>query len=119
MAHLAYAGGDMLIMPSLFEPCGLSQMIAMSYGTVPIVRATGGLADTVIDFDGSADGTGFLFSDYSAEELSDAVFRAIKAYNNPKKWNELVRNCMQADFSWDASAQTYHQLYQALRDGDF
>ena len=119
MAHLAYAGGDMLVMPSLFEPCGLSQMISMSYGTVPIVRATGGLADTVIDFDGSADGTGFLFSDYSAEELSDAVFRAIKAYNTPKKWNELVRNCMQADFSWDASAQTYHQLYQALRDGDF
>lgn len=119
MAHLAYAGGDILIMPSLFEPCGLSQMIAMSYGTVPVVRATGGLADTVIDFDGSTDGTGFLFSDYSAAELSDAVFRAIKAYNNREKWGQLVSNCMQADFSWAASAQIYNQLYQALRDGEF
>lgn len=118
MAHLAYAGADILVMPSLFEPCGLSQMIAMSYGTVPVVRATGGLADTVIDFDGSPDGTGFLFCDYSAQELSDAVFRAIKAYNNPQRWGQLVSNCMNADFSWAASAQVYDRLYRALRDGE-
>lgn len=114
MAHLAYAGGDIILMPSLFEPCGLSQLIAMSYGTVPVVRETGGLADTVSDFDGSPNGTGFLFKKYDEDSFLDAVIRAIKAYNSLKKWDRLVNNCMCADFSWNSSALCYLQLYQAL-----
>ena len=118
MAHLAYAGADMLLMPSLFEPCGLSQMIAMAYGTVPVVRSTGGLADTVIDFDGSVDGTGFLFSDYKTDELAQAITRAIDAYDDKSRWNQVVKNAMRADFSWDSSTTAYIRLYDNLRSGD-
>ncbi|MDR1510579.1 MAG: glycogen synthase [Synergistaceae bacterium] len=118
MAHLAFAGSDITIMPSLFEPCGLSQLIGMSYGSVPVVRCTGGLADTVIDFDSSPDGTGFLFSDYSTDELLKAMYRAIDAYNDKKRWNELVKNAMSADFSWNSSTSSYIDLYKNLRNGD-
>jgi starch synthase len=119
VAHLAYAGADILMMPSLFEPCGLSQMIAMSYGTIPVVRNTGGLADTVIDFDGSPDGTGFIFSDYSADELSRAVNRAIAAYDDKQRWREVMKNAMSADFSWDSATRTYIDLYDGLKNGDY
>jgi starch synthase len=115
LSHLVYAGSDILAMPSLFEPCGLSQMIAMAYGTVPVVRCTGGLADTVIDFDSSEDGTGYLFSDYSTDEFHKAALRAIDAYNDKPRWNVVVRNAMNADFSWDAATRAYISLYNDLR----
>jgi starch synthase len=118
IAHLAYAGADMLLMPSLFEPCGLSQMIAMSYGTVPVARCTGGLADSVIDFDGSPDGTGFLFSDYSADELAQATFRAIAAFSDKSRWNTVIKNAMMSNFSWAASTDAYINLYDNLVSGN-
>jgi starch synthase len=118
IAHLAYAGSDITAMPSLFEPCGLSQLIAMSYGSIPVVRCTGGLADTVIDFDGSEDGTGFSFSEYSTDELLQAIYRAIDAYRDSARWSEVMRNAMTADFSWDTSTGSYINLYNSLRNGD-
>jgi starch synthase len=118
MAHLAYAGSDIIVMPSLFEPCGLSQLIGMSYGSVPVVRGTGGLADTVIDFDGSPDGTGFVFSDYSTDELLKAMYRALAVYNDKPRWAELVKNAMSSDFSWNSSTSSYIDLYRGLRNGD-
>ncbi|MFY9382470.1 MAG: glycogen synthase GlgA [Acetomicrobium sp.] len=114
LAHLMYAGGDMLIMPSYFEPCGLAQLIAMRYGTVPICRATGGLADTVIDADTACDGTGFLFSSYSSEAFLHAIGRALGAWNSTKLWNQIVQNCMRADFSWSRSSREYVNLYLEL-----
>lgn len=118
LAHLAYAGADILAMPSLFEPCGLSQMIAMAYATVPVVRSTGGLADTVIDFDASDDGTGFVFSDYSPDELHKAISRAIDVYYDKTRWHAVMRNGLNADFSWDASTKVYINLYNGLRNGE-
>lgn len=117
LAHLAYAGADILIMPSLFEPCGLSQLIAMSYGTIPVVRNTGGLADTVIDFDSSPDGTGFIFSDYSSDELARATYRAITAFHDKDRWGTVMSNAMNADFSWDASTKAYISVYDRLKNG--
>ncbi len=113
-AHLAYAGSDLLVMPSLFEPCGISQMIAMAYGTIPVVRAVGGLADTVIDVDGSPDGMGFLFSDYDAEEFLRAVERACGRLSDPAEAREIRRRGMRRDFSWGASASAYLHLYLDL-----
>jgi starch synthase len=117
-AHLAYAGADLLLMPSLFEPCGISQLIAMAYGTIPVVRAVGGLADTVIDVDASggelSDGTGFLFADYTASELLLALRRALLTRENIPRWTELQRRAMGQDFSWKNSAGTYLRLYLDL-----
>jgi starch synthase len=118
MAHIAYAGSDITVMPSLFEPCGLSQLIAMSYGSIPVVRSTGGLADTVIDFDSSDDGTGFVFSEYSTDEFLKAIYRAIDAYHDRSRWKVLVSNAMASDFSWDSSTSSYINLYNGLRNGD-
>lgn len=117
VAHLAYAGSDILMMPSLFEPCGLSQMIAMSYGTIPVVRNTGGLADSVIDFDGSPDGTGFIFSEYSHDELARAAHRAMDAYADKGRWAQVVGNAMRADFSWKNATNAYIALYDKLKNG--
>ncbi len=118
LAHLFYAGGDFLLMPSLFEPCGLSQLIAMRYGTVPVVRAVGGLSDTVIDVEGSPeDGNGFVFLDYSAEELLKAASRGLALYDKPEAWQKLIARNMKVDFSWKRSARLYHQLYNALLEG--
>ncbi|MEG1602920.1 MAG: glycogen/starch synthase [Cloacibacillus sp.] len=113
-AHLAYAAGDILVMPSLFEPCGLSQLIAFAYGTVPVVRATGGLADTVIDADASPDGTGFVFTDYSIAEFEEALNRALEAKTDDERWNRIVRNAMKKDFSWNSSAKEYAELYHSI-----
>ncbi len=113
-AHLAYAGGDILAMPSLFEPCGLSQLIAFAYGTIPVARATGGLADTVIDADGSPDGTGFLFTDYRIDELEKALSRALAAKADKERWDRIVGNAMRSDFSWNASAAEYAELYKKV-----
>lgn len=110
-SHLAYAGSDMLIMPSLFEPCGLTQLIALQYGTVPVVRETGGLADTVRDADDHPDGYGFTFIPYTTEALLKGVRRAINAYRDPFRWDGIVKRGMSKDFSWKVSSQLYQDLY--------
>jgi len=113
VARKIYAGADMLLMPSYFEPCGLGQMIAMRYGSVPVVRATGGLADTVSDFDPlKGKGTGFTFSDYSSNALWAALERALDVFRDKKAWRGLQERGMKADFSWNASAKKYEELYR-------
>jgi starch synthase len=113
LARKIYGGCDVFLMPSHFEPCGLGQMIAMRYGAVPVVRATGGLADTVIDADRSEKrGTGFTFTAYSARALIGALDRALAAYAEPDRWQAVQRRGMAADFSWNASAQQYVELYR-------
>ncbi len=109
LAQKIYAGSDAFLMPSRFEPCGLGQMFAMRYGTVPVVRATGGLADTV--FEGQ---NGFAFSEFSADALSRAIERAISAFGQPEAWSNLVEAGMKADHSWRRSAQAYVRLYQEV-----
>ncbi|MGQ9591020.1 MAG: 1,4-alpha-glucan branching protein domain-containing protein [Planctomycetota bacterium] len=112
LAHLIEAGADMFLMPSLYEPCGLNQMYSLRYGTVPVVRRTGGLADTVADGDEDPDGDGFAFEPYEADALIDAVARAVRAYRDPARWERIVRAGMSRDFSWDASALRYLELYR-------
>ena len=113
LARKIYGGCDVFLMPSHFEPCGLSQMIAMRYGAVPLVRATGGLADTVIDADRSQKrGVGFTFTAYTARALIGALDRALAAYADPDRWQAVQRRGMAADFSWSASAQQYVDLYR-------
>ncbi len=109
-AQLIYAGSDCFLMPSRFEPCGLGQMIAMRYGTIPIVRATGGLVDTVPEYTGQS-GRGFSFEEYSAEGLSAAVERALTLYKDQAAWSELAKRDMLSDFSWDESSRKYLNLY--------
>ncbi len=112
LAHLAYGGGDFFIMPSLFEPCGLSQLIALRYGSVPVVRAVGGLRDTV--FEEGPGKNGFIFGDYSAGSLLEAVARAIEAFSDKKTMAGLVSEGMKGDYSWDRSAPLYKELYESL-----
>lgn len=113
IAQKIYAGADMFIVPSLFEPCGLTQMIAFKYGTIPIVRKTGGLKDTVIDY--SKNGNGFVFRKYDTKSLLWAVLRASKLYKNyPDMWTKLVNKGMRQDFSWNESAKKYIQLYKKI-----
>jgi starch synthase len=114
LAHLIEAGSDMFVMPSKYEPCGLNQMYSMRYGTVPIVRATGGLEDTVEDYSGSGKGTGFKFEKYDAKELLKAVQRALKVFQQPEEWKKIMRNGMSRDFSWEHSAKQYVNLYKDL-----
>jgi starch synthase len=113
LAKQIYAGADMFLMPSKSEPCGLAQMISLRYGTIPIVRATGGLKDSIIDF-GDKDGTGFTFLNYDAEDMLGAIVRAKEAYEDKKAWNALVGRAMKADFSWSVSAKLYIGLYEEL-----
>jgi starch synthase len=116
MAHRIYAGADMILMPSRYEPCGLGQMIAMAYGTVPVVRGTGGLADTVTDGDASKrEGVGFAFERYTARAMVEAMERAIVAYEAPRRWRGIMRRAMGKDFSWERSAREYLKLYRAAR----
>jgi len=114
LAHQIEGGADMFLMPSRYEPCGLNQIYSMKYGTVPVVRATGGLDDTVEPFNGKT-GTGFRFSDYSPEALLDALRQAVEAYHQPKAWRQLIANGMKKDFSWSASAKQYVKIYQGLQ----
>jgi len=116
LARRIYAGADILVVPSKFEPCGLTQMIAMRYGTIPIVRKTGGLADTVTDPSaGSGPGTGFVFDDYTESALLAKMKEAIDVWNtNPKKWSRMAQRCMRQDFSWLVSAKKYKALYKRL-----
>jgi starch synthase len=112
LAHVIYAGADMFLMPSKFEPCGLGQMISLAYGTIPIVRETGGLADTVTDADADkSNGNGFVFNDYTDSALYDAIARAKNAYADSDRWRELLNRAVKLDFSWNKSAQKYIELY--------
>jgi starch synthase len=113
LAHRIYAGSDYFLMPSHYEPCGLGQLIALRYGTIPIVRRTGGLADTVQDFEPlTRKGTGFLFSDFTVSAMLDALKRAFCVYTDTEKMQLMIRNGMQADFSWKKSAQRYIEIYK-------
>ncbi|MFR3311005.1 glycogen synthase GlgA [Collinsella stercoris] len=116
LSQRMYAGADLFLMPSLFEPCGLSQMIAMRYGTLPIVRETGGLKDTVIPYNCyTGEGTGFSFTHFNGDEMADAVFRAARLFwDDRAAFNGLVENAMKADFSWKRSADAYIALYHNL-----
>jgi len=115
LAHLMEAGSDMFLMPSLFEPCGLNQMFSMLYGTPPIVRATGGLKDSVEDWKpATKKGTGFVFAGRDSASLLSAVKRALKTFKSKKDWAKLVQNGMRRDFSWEASAKRYREFYKKI-----
>ena len=113
LAHKIYAGADIFLMPSKSEPCGLAQMVAIRYGTIPIVRATGGLRDTITD-SGLYEGNGFVFENYNADEMAHAVYRAVEGYKNRDGWDTLVERAMRCDNSWGASANAYIKLYKSV-----
>ncbi len=115
IAGKIYAGSDMFLMPSKFEPCGLSQMIAMRYGSVPIVRETGGLKDTVIPFNPvEKSGRGFTFKTYNAYDMLDAIHRAVGTYYNKEEWTACVKNAMTGEYGWEQSAAKYIDLYKSI-----
>ena len=120
LAHQIYAGADMFLMPSQFEPCGLSQLISLRYGTVPIVRETGGLRDTVLSYNEyTGDGNGFSFFNYNAHDMLNTINRAIRFYHNEKDiWHKLMKRGMTGDYSWTNSAGKYLELYRALLGND-
>ena len=113
MAHLIEAGSDIFLMPSKYEPCGLNQMYSLRYGTIPVVRKTGGLADTVTEYKGGK-GNGFVFEKYDAGEFLKAIKRALKLYQNREEWIKLIRAAMAYDYSWVVSAKKYVDLYKSL-----
>jgi starch synthase len=116
IAHKIEAGADMFLMPSRYEPCGLNQIYSLKYGTVPIVRATGGLDDTIEPWDArTGKGTGFKFSDYSGESLLLTIKHALAAFRDQSSWQALMRNGMTRDFSWGASAREYGKVYDRVR----
>ncbi|HSP34267.1 MAG TPA: glycosyltransferase, partial [Thermoanaerobaculia bacterium] len=114
LAHRIYAGADMLLMPSMYEPCGLNQMYSLRYGTLPVVRLTGGLADTVIPFDGTNkdEGDGFGFHDFTSDELYLATWVGMLTMKDARTWKTLQANGMQQEFSWDKSAREYDEVYR-------
>ncbi len=117
LSHLIEAGADIFLMPSRFEPCGLNQLYSLKYGTVPVVRKTGGLADTILDWNeslaaGSETGTGFSFNEYSSMNMADALKRALDAFKNKSVWNKIQKNGMKQNFSWGRSAEKYSDLYK-------
>jgi starch synthase len=115
MAHRIEAGADLFLMPSLYEPCGLNQMYSLKYGTIPIVRAIGGLRDTVQDYDREREsGTGFVFEPYDAQAMLQAIDRGLSTYRDRNEWAELQRRAMAMDYSWNRSAAAYSNLYQQL-----
>jgi starch synthase len=121
LAHLIYAGADMLLVPSRFEPCGLTQLIALRYGTIPIVREVGGLADTVFDKDHSQralhERNGYVFQNYANSDLESALSRAIACYySHPEDFRELMKNAMRCDYSWNSPAEDYLNIYDYIRD---
>ena len=114
MAHCITAGADMLLMPSKYEPCGYNQLYAMSYGTIPVVRNTGGLSDTIINYN-KPEGTGFLFDKYSGAEFLKAIKTALGVYKtNKTKWHNMMRTAMSNDFSWKASGRRYMDLFHSI-----
>ncbi|MDR0957836.1 MAG: glycogen synthase GlgA [Clostridiales bacterium] len=115
LARQIYAGSDIFLMPSLFEPCGLGQIIAMRYGTIPVARKTGGLSDTIEHYNNvTKSGTGFLFEHYMSSGLMWALSEALSYYNRKEDWNNLIQNAMRKDFSWHVSAKKYISLYEKL-----
>jgi starch synthase len=113
LAHLIEAGSDMFLMPSRYEPCGLNQMYSLRYGTIPIVRNTGGLADSVQHFDpASGTGTGCIFNDYDAPAVRWAVGTALDWFADQRSWHKLMRNAMGQDFSWERQTVKYEQVYR-------
>ena len=119
MAHWIEAGSDFFLMPSRYEPCGLNQMYSLRYGTVPVVRATGGLYDTVRNFDrASGTGTGFTFEDYSSRALLDTLRWALSLYENKRVWRRIQAAGMRQDFSWDHSARQYVSVYERANGRD-
>lgn len=115
MSHQVQGGADVLLVPSRFEPCGLTQLYALKYGTIPVVYATGGLADTVTPYDvKSGTGHGFRFTKYSPQAFVSAVQQAVSVYEQPKRWKKIMENAMACDFSWRAAAVKYEELYAAL-----
>jgi starch synthase len=116
VAHKIEAGADMFLMPSHYEPCGLNQIYSLKYGTVPVVRATGGLDDTIEPWDAKTGrGTGFKFSDYTGDALLATLRNALVAYKDQKSWQTLMRNGMARDFSWTSSAREYVKVYERVR----
>lgn len=113
IAHKIYAGADMFLMPSKSEPCGLSQMLALRYGTIPIVRETGGLKDSITDC-GDGEGNGFTFKSYDPYDMLGAIYRAIDVYNNPDDWKVLTKRALDCDMSWGKSANEYIRMYRSL-----
>jgi starch synthase len=112
LSHRLFAASDIFFMPSLYEPCGTGQLAAMRYGSVPVVRNVGGLADTVQDFDPvTGTGTGFTFQDYEVNACWDAMHRALSTYHDKENWLNLQRRCMATDFSWAVAAPHYVELY--------
>jgi len=115
LAHQIYAGADMFLMPSLYEPCGIGQLIAMRYGCLPIVREIGGLRDTVRAYNEQTyEGNGFTFVNYNAHEMFDAINRALSTFKDKDRWNKIVKNAMNSDYSWRQSAIQYKDVYQKL-----
>jgi starch synthase len=115
LAHLIEGGSDMFLMPSLYEPCGLNQMYSLRYGTVPIVRRTGGLADSVQIYDPhSGEGTGIVFDDYNVEAVVWAITTAVDLFQNRRRWNRIVRNGLAQNFSWERQVGEYMALYDRL-----
>jgi starch synthase len=115
LAHRIYAASDMFLMPSLFEPCGLGQLIALRYGAIPIVRETGGLKDTVKNYDkNTEEGNGFSFTDYNGEDLFYTVQTALEVYKDKKAWNKLIVQAMNSDNGWEKASREYKELYESL-----
>lgn len=119
LSHRLYACGDMFLMPSKFEPCGIGQLIAMRYGAIPIARRTGGLADTITPYNvETGEGTGYLFNNFNAHEMLTQIERAVDLYRHDEKaWRKLIKNAMQSDFSWLHSAKLYKEVYRSLIGG--
>jgi starch synthase len=119
LARRIYGGSDLILIPSRYEPCGLTQMIGMRYGCVPLARATGGLKDTIIDYQlgKTGESTGFLFEESTSQELADTIRRALGIYQDQRRWQGLQRRGMRKDFSWERSAKKYLELYQELVEG--
>ncbi len=119
LAHLIEGGADIFLMPSRYEPCGLNQMYSLVYGTVPLVRETGGLADTVVRYNEKTDeGNGFVFKQYEVDALVKELKRALRLFEDKKTWNKIMRNGMKCDFSWNASAKKYIDLYRNILNHD-
>jgi len=114
LAHKIEGGGDIFLMPSRFEPCGLNQLYSLRYGTIPVVHATGGLKDTIHDADANLTGNGFVFDDYSAAGLISCLRRALTAYSDQERWSTLIQRAMAEDFSWSHAAKSYLRTYEGL-----